>query len=484
MHAAADLDAGRRRRGAGHAACRRRPAARTPLAIDASALTAFDTAALALLLQADAWPQAGGRAFRGARCAATLTQLAQLYGVAACSGWRRRLTVRTTRTAPLVQRWPVSPQGAGLSRGRWPRSCGERLATIGPTTSSGVRPALGWRRRPPFQETFHDATSPRCSCCRRAVCHRRPGPGRRPAQRHLLGAGRVVQHDPDGVRQDHRHQGQHVAQGLGRGAGAADRREGQPEDRRLVRRHRRPAPAGGRAGPDARVQVASLPQLHAWAQQQAQQSGYKTVGIYSGPAGLRLQHRAASRRRSCAVPKSWADLLKPDYKGEIQVANPASQRHRLHDGRHAGAADGRGQGLRLHEGAAQEHRPVHALAAPARSRPWRAARRRCRSASCTTARARRCRASRWRPSRRPKAPAPRSARCRSSRARATSTQAQEVLRMGADAAGAAVRRGAPSSSSCRRTRPRRSTRACPTSRRSSSSTTTTRSTAPAPSAGA
>ena len=30
----------------------------------------------------------------------------------------------------------------------------------------------------------------------------------------------------------------------------------------------------------------SMPQLHTWAQQQAQQSGYKTVGIYSGPLGF------------------------------------------------------------------------------------------------------------------------------------------------------------------------------------------------------
>jgi Flp pilus assembly secretin CpaC len=29
-----------------------------------------------------------------------------------------------------------------------------------------------------------------------------------------------------------------------------------------------------------------LPQLHEWAQQQARQSGYKTVGIYSGPLGF------------------------------------------------------------------------------------------------------------------------------------------------------------------------------------------------------
>src|SRR6187431_1383694 len=31
---------------------------------------------------------------------------------------------------------------------------------------------------------------------------------------------------------------------------------------------------------------ATLPQLHEWAQQQAKQSGYRTVGIYSGPLGF------------------------------------------------------------------------------------------------------------------------------------------------------------------------------------------------------
>jgi len=30
----------------------------------------------------------------------------------------------------------------------------------------------------------------------------------------------------------------------------------------------------------------TLPKLHDWAQKQAQQSGYKTVGIYSGPLGF------------------------------------------------------------------------------------------------------------------------------------------------------------------------------------------------------
>ena len=68
---------------------------------------------------------------------------------------------------------------------------------------------------------------------------------------------------------------------------------------------------------------ASLPQLHAWAQQQAQQAGYRTVGIYSGPLGFGYNTELIAKKMM-QVPKSWADLLKPEYKGEIQVANPAS----------------------------------------------------------------------------------------------------------------------------------------------------------------
>jgi iron(III) transport system substrate-binding protein len=67
----------------------------------------------------------------------------------------------------------------------------------------------------------------------------------------------------------------------------------------------------------------ALPQLHAWAQQQAAQSGYKTVGIYSGPLGFGYNTELIAKKKM-PVPQSWADLLKPVYKGEIQVANPAS----------------------------------------------------------------------------------------------------------------------------------------------------------------
>ncbi|MEO7851638.1 MAG: ABC transporter substrate-binding protein [Rubrivivax sp.] len=67
----------------------------------------------------------------------------------------------------------------------------------------------------------------------------------------------------------------------------------------------------------------NLPQLHAWAQQQAAQSNYRTVGIYSGPLGFGYNSELLAKKK-LAVPKTWNDLLNPAFKGEIQVANPAS----------------------------------------------------------------------------------------------------------------------------------------------------------------
>ena len=67
----------------------------------------------------------------------------------------------------------------------------------------------------------------------------------------------------------------------------------------------------------------SLPQLHTWAQQQATQSKYRTVGIYSGPLGFGYNTELMAKKK-LKVPQTWADLLNPALKGEIQVANPAS----------------------------------------------------------------------------------------------------------------------------------------------------------------
>ena len=67
----------------------------------------------------------------------------------------------------------------------------------------------------------------------------------------------------------------------------------------------------------------SLPQLHEWAQQQAKQSNYKTVGIYSGPLGFGYNTELLARKK-LPVPRTWADIARPAYQGEVQVANPAS----------------------------------------------------------------------------------------------------------------------------------------------------------------
>jgi iron(III) transport system substrate-binding protein len=66
-----------------------------------------------------------------------------------------------------------------------------------------------------------------------------------------------------------------------------------------------------------------LGQLHPWAQKQAADSKYRTVGVYLGPLGFGFNKELLAKKKA-PEPKSWADLLKPEYKGEVQMANPAS----------------------------------------------------------------------------------------------------------------------------------------------------------------
>lgn len=68
---------------------------------------------------------------------------------------------------------------------------------------------------------------------------------------------------------------------------------------------------------------AQLSQLHPWAQKQAADAGYRTVGVYLGPLGFGYNKELLVKKKATA-PASWADLLKPEFKGEIQMANPAS----------------------------------------------------------------------------------------------------------------------------------------------------------------
>jgi iron(III) transport system substrate-binding protein len=67
----------------------------------------------------------------------------------------------------------------------------------------------------------------------------------------------------------------------------------------------------------------NLGQLHDWARAQHKQSGGKTVGVYMGALGFGYNTEGLAKRK-VAAPACWSDLLKPEFKGEIQMANPAS----------------------------------------------------------------------------------------------------------------------------------------------------------------
>ena len=66
-----------------------------------------------------------------------------------------------------------------------------------------------------------------------------------------------------------------------------------------------------------------LSQLQDWAVKQAEQSKYRTVGIYAGALGFGFNTELL-KRKGGAEPKCWADLLNPRFKDEVQVADPNS----------------------------------------------------------------------------------------------------------------------------------------------------------------
>jgi iron(III) transport system substrate-binding protein len=66
-----------------------------------------------------------------------------------------------------------------------------------------------------------------------------------------------------------------------------------------------------------------LANLMPWATRQAEQSKFRTVGIYAGALGYSFNTQQLARR-NLPEPKCWADLAKPEYKDEVQVADPNS----------------------------------------------------------------------------------------------------------------------------------------------------------------
>ena len=66
-----------------------------------------------------------------------------------------------------------------------------------------------------------------------------------------------------------------------------------------------------------------LDKLHPWARQQAEQAGHRTVGIYMGALGFGYNTELLAEK-GLPEPLCWNDLIKPEYKGEVQIANPNS----------------------------------------------------------------------------------------------------------------------------------------------------------------
>jgi iron(III) transport system substrate-binding protein len=64
-------------------------------------------------------------------------------------------------------------------------------------------------------------------------------------------------------------------------------------------------------------------ELQPWAIKQAEAAGNKTIGIYSGALGYGYNEELL-KQNNLPVPACWADLLKPEYKGHVQMANPNS----------------------------------------------------------------------------------------------------------------------------------------------------------------
>ena len=126
----------------------------------------------------------------------------------------------------------------------------------------------------------------------------------------------------DRIREGDRNQGRDDAQGLGRVVRADRRRKGQSEARRLVRRHRRPASAGRRAGPARGIQVADA--------RAAAAVGAEAGGAIEVPHGRACTSAcsasattpSSSRRRSSPRPRAGRTSIKPEFAGEVQMANP------------------------------------------------------------------------------------------------------------------------------------------------------------------
>lgn len=66
-----------------------------------------------------------------------------------------------------------------------------------------------------------------------------------------------------------------------------------------------------------------IDRLQDWAKRQGARAKDRTIGIYMGALGFGYNTEELARRK-IAAPACWADLVRPEYKGEVQMADPNS----------------------------------------------------------------------------------------------------------------------------------------------------------------
>ena len=100
-----------------------------------------------------------------------------------------------------------------------------------------------------------------------------------------------------------------------------------------------------------------LAQLQPWAQKQAEQSKYRTVGMYLGVLGIgyntELLAQEEARGAGVLEGPGQARVRRRSADGESQCIG-----HGVHGDRHAGAGVRRGGGVQVPQGAAQEHQQL------------------------------------------------------------------------------------------------------------------------------
>ncbi len=77
------------------------------------------------------------------------------------------------------------------------------------------------------------------------------------------------------------------------------------------------------AGLTAEYKSPMLAELHPWAVKQAADSKYRTVGIYAGALGI-VWNTEQLAKKKLPEPKCWADVIRPEFKNEVQISNPSS----------------------------------------------------------------------------------------------------------------------------------------------------------------